>query len=198
MEEHAMTGMVPMTKAERDALAKLVRRREKLAKVDVDRVAAERLADFEQQMASIYAPADDARWAKIHASAREVVRDADEALAQRCCELGIPERFRPELGLHWYERGENASASRRAELRAVAKTRIDAMAKAAKHEIERQSIAVQTDLVAGGLRSEEARAFLAAMPTAEALVGAAPSVLEIEETTPHRDRYGRVLLDEET
>jgi hypothetical protein len=182
-----------MTKSERDELAKLVRRREKLAKVDVDRVAAERLADFEEQMASIYAPADDARWREIHASAAEVVREADEAMAERCRELGIPERFRPELDLHWYGRGENASRDRRSELRTVAKTRIDAMAKTAKLEVERQSVALQTELIAGGLQSDQARAFLAAMPTAEALVGAAPSVREIEEMTPRRDPYGREL-----
>ena len=50
------------------------------------------------------------------------------------------------------------------------------------------SVAIQTELVAGGLKSSEARAFLAAMPTAEALLGAAPSVLEIEESTPPRGR----------
>jgi hypothetical protein len=95
--------------------------------------------------------------------------------------------------LGWYERGENASARRRAELRTVAKTRIDAMAKAAKVEVERQSIGVQSRLVASGLSSDEARTFLATMPTAEALVGAAPSVPEVEATTPHRDRYGQLV-----
>jgi hypothetical protein len=190
-----MNHPTPMTKAERDELIKLVRRREKLAMSDVDRVAAERLADFEQQMASIYAPADDSRWAELHAQAATVVREADAALAERCRELRIPERFRPGLSLGWYERGENASAQRRAELRTVAKTRIDAMAKAAKVEVERQSIAVQTELVASGLSSGEARAFLATMPTAEVLVGAAPSVLEVEATTPHRDRYGRIVTE---
>jgi hypothetical protein len=51
-----------MTKGERDELAKLVRRREKLAKADTGRVAADRLADFAQQLASIYKPADDPVW----------------------------------------------------------------------------------------------------------------------------------------
>jgi hypothetical protein len=39
-----------MTKGERTELAALLRRREKLAKADVDRVAAERIADFEARM----------------------------------------------------------------------------------------------------------------------------------------------------
>ena len=46
-----------MTKTEHDELARLGRRREKLAKGDADRVAADRLADFEQRLASIYRPA---------------------------------------------------------------------------------------------------------------------------------------------
>lgn len=80
----------------------------------------------------------------------------------------------------WYGRGENASALRRGELRAVAKTRIDADARAAKVAIERSSVEMQTELVAGGLESEAARAFLPSMPTTEALMAAAPSVAEIE------------------
>jgi hypothetical protein len=179
-----------MAKAEREELAKLVRRREKLAKTDVDRVAAERLADFEHQVASVYAPSDDARWSELRKSAQEAVAGADEAIAERCRELGIPDRCRPDVVVHWYGRGADGSRERRAQLRALAKTRIDAMAKAAKLEVERRSVALQTELVAGGLQSEQARAFLAAMPTAETLVGAAPSVLEIEETTPDHDPDG--------
>ena len=57
-----------------------------------------------------------------------------------------------------------------AELRRVAKAKLDAGAKAAKVEIERSSLRVQTELVAGGLHSADARAFLEAMPTADALL----------------------------
>lgn len=187
-----MSGEETMTRREREQLAQLVRRREKLAKADADKVAAERLADFEQQMATIYA-AEDARWADLTKAANAAVTEANAGLEARCDELGIPEKFRPSLSLSWWNRGENASRERRAELRAVAKSRIDAMAKEAKVEIERQSVSVQTQLIAGGLESEEARAFLAAMPTAEALIGAAPSVAEIERVTPHRARFGREL-----
>ena len=73
---------------------------------------------------------------------------------------------------------------------AVAKTRIDADAKAAKVAIERSSVEIQTELVAGGLESEAARTFLASMPTAEALMAAAPSVAEIEAA-----RTGRLVRE---
>lgn len=171
-----------MTKSDRDELAKLVRRREKLAKVDTDRLAAERLADFEHQMASVYRPADDEVWRELHAEAAAAVAEATERLATRCRELGIPDEFQPHIDMWWSGRGENAAANRRAELRAVAKTRIDAEAKRAKTEIERHSLEVQTTLVAGGLASEEATRFLASMPSAAELMPATPTVAEIESS----------------
>jgi hypothetical protein len=172
-----------MTKAERDELAKLVRRREKLAKADADQRGAELLADFERQMAAIYQPDDDPVWQEARRAVQEVVNEARAKISERCRELGIWERSAPDIGAHWYGRGENATAERRAELRKVATTRIAAMTKAAKTEIERQSIEVQTQLVAGGLESVEAREFLASMPTAEALMPVPPTLAEIEAGT---------------
>lgn len=43
-----------MTRRDREDIAKLVRRREKLSKADTDTVAAERRADFEAQLAKTY------------------------------------------------------------------------------------------------------------------------------------------------
>ena len=70
----------------------------------------------------------------------------------------------------WYGRGENSTAERRVELRKVATTRIDALAKAAKTHIERRSVEIQTELLAGRLTTDAAQAFLAAMPTADQLM----------------------------
>jgi hypothetical protein len=164
--------------------------REKLAKADVDAVAAERLAEFEQQMASIYKPSDDPAWADLHAETEKVTKEAQAKINERSRELGIPERFAPGLSVGWYGRGENQMASRRAELRKVAQTRLAANAKTAKAQIERNSIEVQTQLVASGLESAEARTFLESMPTAEALMPAVPSVLEIEAVLERRRRHG--------
>ena len=49
-----------MSRAERTELGSLLRRREKLAKADVEQVAAERLADFEANMAEIFDAHDEA------------------------------------------------------------------------------------------------------------------------------------------
>src|SRR5262245_25761973 len=126
-----------MTKSERAELAQLVRRREKLAKADVDRVVAERLADFEQQAASYYRAEDDEVWAEQKRIAYEAVADAQARIAERSRELAVPEWTAPSVRVDWYQRGENASKRRVEELRRVAQTRIDAYAKTAKVEIER-------------------------------------------------------------
>lgn len=158
-----------MTRREREDLAQLVRRREKVAKTTAAERSAELLADFEQQMATVYAAEDEA-WKDVTTRAKQLVAEADAEIAKRCRELGIPEDLRPGLSLGWYGRGQNASKERRAELRRVAQSRIAAMEKQARSEIERSSVEVQTQLLAGGLETDEARAFLESMPTAQALM----------------------------
>ena len=92
---------------------------------------------------------------------------------------GHTRQLAPSAHVAWLPRGENVSAGRRAELRKVAATRIAASERAAKMEIERQSVEIETQLVAGGLQSEDAQAFLASMSTAEQLMPML-SVAEIE------------------
>jgi hypothetical protein len=159
-----------MTRAERTALARLVRAREKVAKSATSQRRAELAADFEAQLARIYSPNDDATMKEIHEAARAAEQHAAAALAQRCAELGIPKRFAPTITMNWWGRGENFLAARRAELRKVATSRLDAMEKTARTEIERASVEVQTALVSDGLTTAAARDFLGAMPTAEALM----------------------------
>jgi hypothetical protein len=194
-----------MTRREREDLAALVRRREKVAKTAAAQRAAELLADFEAQCAARYAYDEDATWRAITEEAQRVVQEADAAIAARCRELGIPPRFRPGLQVSWHGCGENAVAERRAELRAVAKTRIGALEKQARTKVERQSVELQTQLVAGGLASAAARAFLDAMPTPAALMPPL-DVRALESATPRRAgryslpgaSYDEGAADEET
>jgi hypothetical protein len=79
-----------MTKGDRAELQKLANKRERVAKAQVDQVAAKRLADFEQQAASQYRVHDDEVWAEQARMAREAVADANVRLHERCRELGIP------------------------------------------------------------------------------------------------------------
>ena len=160
-----------MTRGERTDLATLIRRREKLYKTAVEQRAAELMADFEKQISTIFKYDDDETWKAAYATATEAVEKARREVVQRCAELGIPPEFAPDISPPgWYGRGENAAASRRSELRRVAKTRIVALAAAAKTAIERASVDQQTTLISGGFTSDAAHAFLEQMPSAESLM----------------------------
>jgi hypothetical protein len=159
-----------MTRAEREDLLKVVRIRTKVAKSDAAARSAKLKAEFEAQLAAEYSYDDDAVWQRAHAAAKEAAQEAQRIVARRCEQLGIPGRFAPSLHLQWYHRGENAVKSRRAELTRVAHSRIDQLEKEAKLEIDRASAETQTQLLATGLESAEAQAFLEAMPSAAQLM----------------------------
>jgi hypothetical protein len=65
---------------------------------------------------------------------------------------------------------------RRMELIKVARAEVAARVKAGKVEIERWSVERQTKLVEGTLESEDAKAFLETLPSAESLL---PSTAEL-------------------
>ena len=100
-----------------------------------------------------------------------------------CRDMGVPEEFRPGLTLSWYSRGENASSARRAELRKVGEARIAELETAGQAAIEVRSVQIQRELVAGGLRSDEAKQLLASLPRADELMPDL-SLDELEQAVP--------------
>lgn len=179
----------PMTRRDREDLAKIARMRAKLAKDGIAARESAILADVEEQLAAVYKFDHDA-WADITRHAQESIKEADAQIAQRCRDLGIREEFRPELRLTWFGRGENASRDRRAEIRKTAQTRVAALSKEAKMAIDAKSAEILTELIAGGLESEDAKAFLATIPTAEQLM---PRLTLPELETSARDSQMRAL-----
>lgn len=159
-----------MTRQERRDLVHLTQQRERLARAQAAHRSSELIADFEAQLASAYSFDQDATWREAFLAAESVVRDAQGVAAARCEELGIPAIFAPSINVYWSGRGQNTARERRAELRAAAKARIAEMERAARVAIEGASLRVQEQLLADGLTSDAARTFLAAMPTAEALM----------------------------
>ena len=165
-----MAGGTEMSRRDREDLMKLVRRRKRMAKAAAASRSADLLADFEQQLSAIHSYDQDATWRQLNDESQAFVDEADRRVAERCRELGIPTEFRPRLAVAWYSRGENAVAGRRAELRVAARAKIDALERAARGAIQQQSVDIQTALMAGGLETTAAKAFLESMPTAEALM----------------------------
>jgi hypothetical protein len=175
-----------MSRLDREDIRKAANASARVAKADVEARKAELLADFEAQLAAEY-EFDDARWAAITEGAQRAVAAADEEVRRICAEVGIPERFRPQIaGPTWYRRGENAAKERRAELRKVATTRLDAQAKKAKVEIDRENDRFQAAILAATLTNTQAQEWMARLPTAEALLH--PLELRaIEQETKTRD-----------
>lgn len=159
-----------MTKGERNDLARLIRQRGKVMKAATVQRSAELLADFEHHMASIYHYDQDDIWKEANALAKKAAIEAQTMVAERCKELGIPKEFAPGISAGWHSQGENAVASRRAELRRVAKTKIDVLEKTAKTEIEKHTIEAESALILDGLTSDAALEFFNTMPSAEALM----------------------------
>lgn len=158
-----------MTKGEREELRRLVNERARLAKARIEQRQAELLADAEEQLAAQY-HFDHEAWKEVTATAAKAVEHADQLIAEKCRELGIREEFRPSISLSWYSRGENGNSKRRAELRKVAQTRIAALGRRAKNDIDTAALERREALALGALESAEAQAFIASMPTVEALM----------------------------
>ncbi len=178
----------PMTRADRDNLARLARGRGKLAKSGIAARCAALRSDVEEQLSARYEFTDE-RWASITGGAQKALALADAQVAAACRASGIPENLRPSLNMSWHGRGENALAARRAELRKLAESRITEMARAADLRIAESVLDVETELVRAGLDSTAAAQFLDAMPTPDQLL---PQI-DVAELSPSgaepRDRW---------
>jgi hypothetical protein len=161
-----------MSKGEREDLQRLIRQREKVLKSATKQRSAELLADFENQMGQQYSFDQDEVWAAAKKAAEREVQKAQERVAARCAEMGIPKRFAPEIGSHWYSRGETALKARRDELRKMATTRIEAIERKAITDIELQCLHAQEQIAIAGVTSDVARAFIDKLPSIKTLMPA--------------------------
>lgn len=162
-----MTEPRQLSRNETHDLSMIIKDRTKVLKAHADEQAAACIADFERKMAANYTWDQDDIWKEATAEANKAVAAAQEIVAKRCEELGIPKTFAPRLGMTWEGRGENKVASRRSELRRVAKTSIEAMTKAAITKIEKQSLDLRTQVVGMGLLSADAKMFLESLAPVE-------------------------------
>ncbi len=168
--EAAMTNNGGMTKGEREELQRLIRHREKVLKSAAKQRSTELRADFENQLGTIYTFDQDEVWQEAEGAAKQETDKANARIAERCRQLGIPKRFAPSINTYWVGRRENAVAERRAELRKMATTRIEAIEQETIVKIEMASVNAQTEIVTNGLSSEAARNFLDRLPSIETLM----------------------------
>jgi hypothetical protein len=158
-----------LSNAERQQLERVLRRREKEADESAEEVKAQRIAQFEEELAQIFSAESEA-FVDVTGLAKEAVAKVNDEIDRRCDELGVRRAFRPRVHLVWSGRGESADKERRAELRRVAERRAEADKLTAQKAI-RRTFTDQLELLAiGALSSEEARAFLTQAPRPEALM----------------------------
>lgn len=167
--ELCVPSVAMMTRQEREALAKLIRQRERLAKTGAAERSAVLLADFEQQADRLYAYDEDDVWRQAVLAAKEEVAKASVQISKRCSELGIPQPFAPTLSVVWHQQRASVGVER-AKMRQVAKRRIEQIEATARTAIERASVAAQEALLIGALTTESARMFADTMPSVEELM----------------------------
>jgi hypothetical protein len=153
-----------ISKADQENLVKLAKMRAKVSREGIAARQAAMIADVEEQLSATY-EFDDAVWAEITREAKAAVDSADAKIAAICQELGVPPKFRPELQIRWYSRGENAVRERRAELRQLAEKRIEAAGQAAKLAISEREVETIGELYAARFETDEARELVERMPT---------------------------------
>lgn len=158
-----------MTKHEREALAKLIRQRERLAKTSAAERSKVLMADFEQQADRTYRWDEDDVWRTAVLAAKEEVAHTQVRIAERCRELGIPQPFAPTLSVVWHQQRAAASGER-AKMRQVAKRRIEQIEATARTAIERASVSAQEALLVGGLTTESAKMFADTLPVVEEMM----------------------------
>ncbi len=169
LQNQTAPTMQQMTRPEREALAKLIRQRERLAKTTASERSAALLADFEQQADRIYSYDEDETWRMAVLTAKEEIAKAQLKIADRCRELGIPQPFAPTLNVVWHQQRASVGAER-AKMRQVAKRRIEQIEASARTAIERASVAAQEALLVGGLTTDAARLFAESLPVVEELM----------------------------
>jgi hypothetical protein len=174
-----------ISKGEREDLQRLIRQREKVLKSAAKQRSAELLADFENQMGSEFSFDQDEVWQKAAQEAKVEVSKAQQKIAIRCRELGIPEQFAPSLDISWSHRGyDNSIKKRRDELRNMAVKEIEAMERKAITEIELSCLKAQEQIAISGLTSDAARSFIATLPAVDTLMPALTYAEVAGETDP--------------
>jgi hypothetical protein len=162
-----------MSKGEREDLHRLTRQREKVLKNAAEQRSAELLADFDNQMGQEYSFDQDEVWQQAVKTVEPVVAKARAQITARCRELGIPDRFAPSIDLEWRARGyDNSIDRRKAELRRMAKTRIEAIERKAITDIGLSCLEAQEKIALAGLTSDVARAFIEKLPGIKELMPA--------------------------
>lgn len=156
-----------LSRHETHDLSMIIKERTKVLTRAAEAQAAACMADFERKLEAMFAWDNDETWRKAAGNAQAAVDQVRDIVAEKYEALGIPRIFAPDVGISFTGRGPSALNHRRAEMRSIAKTSVDAMLKAAITTIERQGLDLRTKVVSMGLLSDDARLFLESLAPVE-------------------------------
>lgn len=160
-----------ISKGERTELRSIVRQQFKVLRSELEQRESEMAADIEVEIATRY-QADDEAWTVVQHKIHEATLEANRQINDALHEAGFQKRSASER--QWVETPiVRQPQGDRTELRRLASSRIHAQIRGAKLRLEREEADLLRTLAIGAIESEEARAFLEAIPSVGELVPAA-------------------------
>jgi hypothetical protein len=160
-----------MTAKDRNALIRIVRSRTRLAKTATTEREKILRVEIEEQLQAEFRLRDEVR-AEVVQMAEEALRKVNEEIRQQAVLLGYDVSLVPQASLPYRTSYEYRTPEAVTAARKRADTRLAALRAAAVKGIEERSLAVEESLIVGGLESDEAKALVESMPTAEKLMPA--------------------------
>jgi hypothetical protein len=89
-------SLAPLSNTDRERLLKVARLREKVAKAAFAEHGAQLMANFDQQLATVYSFDTNETWKKAFKAADDAARVAQKAVDEECEQLGIPKQSHPQ------------------------------------------------------------------------------------------------------
>src|SRR5262249_30695007 len=108
-----------------------------------------RKAEFERQLATVYAFDDDEIRTQAVQIAEATIKEANEKIARRSEALGIPRGYAPSISVpYWLDRGQDPRREHPPQLIWVAYRQFEQDDKEAKLQIDRPALEIRTRIIA--------------------------------------------------
>ena len=181
MTEEAVANPLPkkpsngrMTKSEIDVVSRALRVNVRAAHTQITALGPKLKAEFELQLSTSYPASGDPVWNDALNQVYQSYTVQQARVNARSEELGIPERFRPQIREPGWASSWKSSCfdykEYRAELCKLANAQIDDMLKSRRAQLELDSANIQYEIASHGCITDTAREFLAKLPAIEAMI----------------------------
>lgn len=151
---------IPITRADRDALLKLVKQKERLRLTYLKAWRAQREAQLETDLSKTYSVKGFPEIAAVYEQFMAMKIEISKLLDEACAKRGIPSNFRPTVHAYWDEGGYRNYDSNKERVRAAARRYLDEAQQAAKADIQNQALQASATILAQSIASAAALAML--------------------------------------